>query len=105
MLFTLNADHGTAFDRNYVNGQVEYQKGKAARGDGFNFDLVAVGSCGIPRCGPDLRGNSQAPNCYGCFSSRNVNIAEARSTGFSRKDKCPEGISALFAVGIKSANS
>jgi putative membrane protein len=30
MLFTLNADHGTAFDRNYVNGQVEYQKGNAA---------------------------------------------------------------------------
>jgi hypothetical protein len=53
--------------------------------------------------GPDLRGNSQAPNCYGCC--RNVNIAEARSTGFSRKDKCPEGISALFAVGIKSANA
>ncbi len=41
---------------------------------------MAVGSCGIPLCGPDLRGNSQAP--YGCFSSRNVNIAEARSTGF-----------------------
>jgi putative membrane protein len=30
MLFTLRADHGTAFDRNYVNGQVEYQKGNAA---------------------------------------------------------------------------
>jgi putative membrane protein len=30
MLFTLSADHGTAFDRNYVNGQVEYQKGNAA---------------------------------------------------------------------------
>jgi putative membrane protein len=30
MLFTLNADHGTAFDQNYVNGQVEYQKGNAA---------------------------------------------------------------------------
>ena len=30
MLFTLKADHGTAFDRNYVNGQVEYQKGNAA---------------------------------------------------------------------------
>jgi hypothetical protein len=58
-----------------------------------------------PPTGPDLRGNSQAPDYYGCFSNRNVNIAEARSTGFSRKDKCPEGISALFAVGIKSANS
>src|SRR5580693_3996308 len=30
MLFTLRADHGTAFDRNYVDGQVEYQKGNAA---------------------------------------------------------------------------
>jgi putative membrane protein len=30
MLLTLNADRGTAFDRNYVNGQVEYQKGNAA---------------------------------------------------------------------------
>src|SRR5260370_31581549 len=30
MLFTLYADHGTAFDRNYVNCQVEYQKGNAA---------------------------------------------------------------------------
>jgi putative membrane protein len=30
MLFTLNADHGTAFDQNYVNGQVDYQKGNAA---------------------------------------------------------------------------
>jgi putative membrane protein len=30
MLFTLQADHGVAFDRNYLNGQVEYQKGNAA---------------------------------------------------------------------------
>jgi putative membrane protein len=30
MLFTLEADRGVAFDRNYVNGQVEYQKGNAA---------------------------------------------------------------------------
>jgi putative membrane protein len=30
MLFTLTADHGAAFDQNYVNGQVEYQKGNAA---------------------------------------------------------------------------
>jgi putative membrane protein len=30
ILFTLNADHGTAFDQNYANGQVEYQKGNAA---------------------------------------------------------------------------
>ena len=30
MLFTLGADHGAAFDRNYVNGQVEYQKANAA---------------------------------------------------------------------------
>jgi putative membrane protein len=30
MLFTLSADHGAAFDRNYVNGQVEYQKANAA---------------------------------------------------------------------------
>ncbi|HEX3442559.1 MAG TPA: DUF4142 domain-containing protein [Pseudolabrys sp.] len=30
MLFTLGADNGAAFDRNYVNGQVEYQKGNAA---------------------------------------------------------------------------
>jgi putative membrane protein len=30
MIFTLKADHGVAFDRNYVNGQVEYQKGNAA---------------------------------------------------------------------------
>jgi putative membrane protein len=30
MIFTLKADRGTAFDRNYVNGQVEYQKGNAA---------------------------------------------------------------------------
>ena len=29
MIFTLKADRGTAFDRNYVNGQVEYQKGNA----------------------------------------------------------------------------
>jgi putative membrane protein len=30
MMFTLKADYGAAFDRNYVNGQVEYQKGNAA---------------------------------------------------------------------------
>jgi putative membrane protein len=30
MMFTLKADRGTAFDRNYVNVQVEYQKGNAA---------------------------------------------------------------------------
>jgi putative membrane protein len=30
MLFTLKADQGAAFDRNYVNGQVEYQKANAA---------------------------------------------------------------------------
>jgi putative membrane protein len=30
MIFILNADRGAAFDRNYVNGQVEYQKGNAA---------------------------------------------------------------------------
>jgi putative membrane protein len=30
MISTLNADRGAAFDRDYVNGQVEYQKGNAA---------------------------------------------------------------------------
>jgi putative membrane protein len=30
MISTLKADRGTAFDRNYVKGQVEYQKGNAA---------------------------------------------------------------------------
>jgi putative membrane protein len=30
MIFTLKADQHAAFDRNYVNGQVEYQKGNAA---------------------------------------------------------------------------
>ena len=30
MLSTLKAEHGGAFDRDYVNGQVEYQKGNAA---------------------------------------------------------------------------
>jgi putative membrane protein len=30
MISTLKVDHGAAFDRNYVNGQVEYQKGNAA---------------------------------------------------------------------------
>jgi putative membrane protein len=30
MIFTLEADHRAAFDRSYVNGQVEYQKGNAA---------------------------------------------------------------------------
>src|SRR5271156_1094909 len=30
MIFTLTADRGAAFDRNYVDGQVEYQKGNAA---------------------------------------------------------------------------
>jgi putative membrane protein len=30
MIFTLKADRGVAFDRNYVDGQVEYQKGNAA---------------------------------------------------------------------------
>ena len=30
MIFTLEADRGATFDRNYVNGQVEYQKGNAA---------------------------------------------------------------------------
>jgi putative membrane protein len=29
-VFTLKADRGAAFDRNYVNGQVEYQKANAA---------------------------------------------------------------------------
>jgi putative membrane protein len=30
MISTLKADHGAEFDRDYVNGQVEYQKGNAA---------------------------------------------------------------------------
>jgi putative membrane protein len=30
MIFTLKADHRAAFDRNYLNGQVDYQKGNAA---------------------------------------------------------------------------
>jgi putative membrane protein len=30
MISTLKADRSAAFDRNYVNGQVEYQKGNAA---------------------------------------------------------------------------
>jgi putative membrane protein len=30
MIYTLKADRRAAFDRNYVNGQVEYQKGNAA---------------------------------------------------------------------------
>jgi putative membrane protein len=30
MIATLNAEHGTPFDRDYVNGQVEYQKANAA---------------------------------------------------------------------------
>jgi putative membrane protein len=30
MMFALNADRGAPFDRNYLNGQVEYQKGNAA---------------------------------------------------------------------------
>src|ERR1700730_16469206 len=30
MIATLKADRGAAFDRDYVNGQVEYQKGNAA---------------------------------------------------------------------------
>jgi putative membrane protein len=30
MIFTLKADRGAVFDRNYLNGQVEYQKGNAA---------------------------------------------------------------------------
>ncbi len=30
MISTLGADHGAAFDRDYVNGQVEYQRGNAA---------------------------------------------------------------------------
>jgi putative membrane protein len=30
MIFTVKADHPAAFDRDYVNGQVEYQKGNAA---------------------------------------------------------------------------
>jgi hypothetical protein len=67
-----------------------------------DFALAAVD---IPHCGSELKGNSQAPNCYGCLSNRNVSIPEARSTGFSRKDKCPVGIPTLFAVGIESANS
>jgi putative membrane protein len=30
MISTLKVDHRAAFDRDYVNGQVEYQKGNAA---------------------------------------------------------------------------
>ena len=30
MISTLEADHRATFDRNYVTGQVEYQKGNAA---------------------------------------------------------------------------
>jgi putative membrane protein len=30
MILALKGDHGAAFDRDYVNGQVEYQKGNAA---------------------------------------------------------------------------
>jgi hypothetical protein len=39
-----------------------------------------------------------------CFSSRKVSMAEVRSPGFSRKDKCPDWISALFERGTKSAS-
>jgi putative membrane protein len=30
MISTLKAGHGATFDRDYVNGQIEYQKGNAA---------------------------------------------------------------------------
>jgi putative membrane protein len=30
MIASLKAGHGAAFDRDYVNGQVDYQKGNAA---------------------------------------------------------------------------
>ena len=65
-----------------------------------------LGSCGIPRCrARTLEEILKHLTVMDASQVEMSNIAEARSTGFSRKDKCPEGISALFAVGIKSANS
>jgi putative membrane protein len=54
MIFTLDADHGAAFDRNYVSGQVEYQKGNAALFEqeiqnGFDPDLKQFARQTLPK--------------------------------------------------------
>jgi putative membrane protein len=54
MIFTLEADHGVAFDRNYLKGQVEYQKGNAALFEqeiqnGTNSDLKEFARQTLPK--------------------------------------------------------
>jgi putative membrane protein len=54
MVASLQADRGTAFDRDYVDGQVDYQKGNAALfqyeiQNGFDADLKKFARQTLPK--------------------------------------------------------
>jgi putative membrane protein len=60
MISTLEGDHGAAFDRDYVNGQVEYQKGNAALfreeiANGNDPDLKKFASETLPKIEDHLK--------------------------------------------------
>jgi putative membrane protein len=76
MISTLKADHGAAFDRNYVNGQVEYQKGNAALFEqeiqnGADPDLKAFARQTLPKIVDHLqRAEKLAAATGGRFASK-----------------------------------
>jgi putative membrane protein len=54
MVASLQADRGTAFDRDYVDGQIDYQKGNAALfqyeiQNGFDADLKKFARQTLPK--------------------------------------------------------
>jgi putative membrane protein len=70
MLSTLKADHRAAFDRDYVNGQVEYQKGNEALfqqeiEQGSDPDLSQFASQTLPKIEDHLQ---RALKLAGAFS-------------------------------------
>lgn len=76
MIFTLQADRGATFDRNYVNGQVEYQKGNAALFEqeiqnGTDPDLKAFARETLPKIVDHLhRAETLAAKFDGGFASK-----------------------------------
>jgi putative membrane protein len=74
MISTLKADHGAAFDRDYVNGQVEYQKGNAALfreeiENGSDPDLKKFASETLPKIEDHLQ---RASRLAGASSANNA---------------------------------
>jgi putative membrane protein len=76
MISTLKADRGAAFDRNYVNGQVEYQKGNAALFEqeiqnGSDLDLKEFARRTLPKIVDHLqRAEKLATAAGGRFASK-----------------------------------